>query len=45
MGGKETAVRFLMGQVMKATKGQADPPVVLEMLGEKLAAMKTGTPG
>lgn len=42
MGGKETAVRFLMGQVMKETKGQADPPVVLEMLGEKLAAMRNG---
>ncbi len=42
MGGKETAVRFLMGQVMKETKGQADPPMVLEMLGEKLAAMKAG---
>ncbi len=42
MGGKETAVRFLMGQVMKETKGQADPPLVLEMLGEKLAAMKAG---
>ena len=40
MGGKETAVRFLMGQVMKETKGQADPPVVLQMLGEKLEAMK-----
>ncbi len=43
MGGKETAVRFLMGQVMKQTKGQADPPVVLEMLGEKLEAMKSGS--
>lgn len=40
MGGKETAVRFLMGQVMKETKGQADPPLVLKMLGEKLEAMK-----
>lgn len=42
MGGKETAVRFLMGQVMRETKGQADPPVVLQMLGDKLAAMKAG---
>ena len=40
MKGKETAVKFLMGQVMKETKGQADPPLVLQMLGEKLAAMK-----
>ncbi len=44
MGGKETAVRFLMGQVMKETKGQADPPLVMQMLGEKLAAMKAGAP-
>ena len=42
LGGKETAVRFLMGQVMKATKSQADPPLVLKMLGEKLEAMKSG---
>lgn len=45
MGGKETAVRFLMGQVMKETKGQADPPVVLKMLGEQLAAIKAGASG
>ncbi len=42
MGGKETAVRYLMGQVMKETKGQADPPLVLEMLGNKLSEMKAG---
>lgn len=40
LGGKETAVRFLMGQVMKATKGQADPPMVLKMLREKLETLK-----
>lgn len=40
MSGKETAVRFLMGQVMKETKGQADPPLVLKILAEKLEAMK-----
>jgi aspartyl-tRNA(Asn)/glutamyl-tRNA(Gln) amidotransferase subunit B len=45
LGGKETAVRFLMGQVMKATKGQADPPLVLKMLGEKLEALKAGAAG
>jgi aspartyl-tRNA(Asn)/glutamyl-tRNA(Gln) amidotransferase subunit B len=42
MKGKETAVRFLVGQVMKETRGQADPPVVMKMLGEKLEAMKAG---
>jgi aspartyl-tRNA(Asn)/glutamyl-tRNA(Gln) amidotransferase subunit B len=45
LNGKETAVRYLMGQVMKETKGQADPPLVLKMLGEKLEAMKTGASG
>jgi aspartyl-tRNA(Asn)/glutamyl-tRNA(Gln) amidotransferase subunit B len=45
MGGKETSVRFLMGQVMKETKGQADPPLVLKMLSEKLEARKTGVSG
>lgn len=45
LGGKQTAVRFLMGQVMKETKGQADPPVVLAMLGEKLAALRTNGSG
>ena len=41
MSGKETAVKFLMGQVMRETKGQADPPLVLKMLGEKLEAMRS----
>lgn len=40
MGGKETAVRFLMGQVMKETRGQADPPLVMKMLNEKLEELK-----
>jgi Asp-tRNA(Asn)/Glu-tRNA(Gln) amidotransferase B subunit len=31
-----------VGQVMKETRGQADPPVVMKMLGEKLEAMKAG---
>ena len=30
--GKETAVKFLVGQVMRATKGQADPKLTTEML-------------
>ena len=40
LGGKETAARFLMGQVMKATRGQADPPLVLKLLAAKLEALK-----
>lgn len=35
--GKEQAIGFLVGQVMKATKGQANPGAVNKMLREKLA--------
>jgi aspartyl-tRNA(Asn)/glutamyl-tRNA(Gln) amidotransferase subunit B len=35
--GKETALTFLVGQVMRATKGRANPKIVNEMLREKLA--------
>ena len=34
--GKEQALKFLVGQVMKATKGRANPQVVNEVLKEKL---------
>ncbi|MFC1957576.1 Asp-tRNA(Asn)/Glu-tRNA(Gln) amidotransferase subunit GatB [Chloroflexota bacterium] len=34
--GKETALKFLVGQVMKATKGRANPQVVNELLKKKL---------
>jgi aspartyl-tRNA(Asn)/glutamyl-tRNA(Gln) amidotransferase subunit B len=34
--GKETAIRFLMGQVMKATRGKANPTVVTSLLTEQL---------
>ncbi|MEX0616596.1 MAG: Asp-tRNA(Asn)/Glu-tRNA(Gln) amidotransferase subunit GatB [Candidatus Woykebacteria bacterium] len=34
--GKETSFKFLIGQVMKKTKGKANPQVVTEMLKEKL---------
>jgi len=34
--GKENAIGFLVGQVMKATKGQANPGVVNKLLREKL---------
>lgn len=34
--GKENALQFLMGQVMSATKGRANPQVVIEILKEKL---------
>jgi len=36
-GGKEKALGFLMGQVMKATGGQANPQMVNELMREKLS--------
>ena len=35
-GGKPTAIKFLVGQMMKATKGQANPTVAGEMLEQVL---------
>jgi len=34
--GKQNALQFLMGQVMSATKGKANPKVVMDLLREKL---------
>ncbi len=34
--GKEQALKFLVGQVMKATKGRANPQLVNELLRKKL---------
>ena len=36
IGGKENAIGFLVGQVMKATRGKANPARVQEMLKERL---------
>ena len=36
LSGKTTAIRFLMGQVMKATRGRADAQVVMGMLEEAI---------
>lgn len=38
--GKEAILKFLVGQVMKATKGQANPTLAAELLAQKLHAMK-----
>ncbi|HCI85768.1 MAG TPA: Asp-tRNA(Asn)/Glu-tRNA(Gln) amidotransferase GatCAB subunit B [Dehalococcoidia bacterium] len=38
LGGKEVALKSLMGQVMKATRGQADPMQATEMIKEKLTS-------
>ena len=40
LGGKETASRFLVGQVMKITRGQAKPELVLELVLAALEAEK-----
>jgi aspartyl-tRNA(Asn)/glutamyl-tRNA(Gln) amidotransferase subunit B len=39
-GGKETAVRFLVGQVMKATRGRADAGVAADLLTKTLEEVK-----
>jgi aspartyl-tRNA(Asn)/glutamyl-tRNA(Gln) amidotransferase subunit B len=33
-GGKESALQFLVGQGMKATKGSANPQVLIKLLKE-----------
>lgn len=38
--GKEAVVQFLMGQVMRATRGKANPQAVKRLLLEQLAAME-----
>ena len=40
LGGKENAAKFLVGQVMKATRGRAAPAMVNELLEEQLAARR-----
>ena len=37
LGGKEPVLRFLVGQVMKATRGKANPRLVDELLRKKLS--------
>ncbi len=40
LNGKETAMRFLVGQVMKITRGKANPQLATQLLGEKLSSMR-----
>lgn len=40
LNGKETVLNFLVGQLMKATKGQANPVLAREIMTEKLNALK-----
>jgi aspartyl-tRNA(Asn)/glutamyl-tRNA(Gln) amidotransferase subunit B len=41
LGGKDTATRFLVGQVMKITRGQANPELVNQLVLKGLEALKT----
>ena len=40
MNGKDTATRYLVGQVMNITKGQAKPELVNQLVLESLAELK-----
>lgn len=40
--GKDTAMRFLVGQVMKATRGRANPALVNQVVKDKLEALRKG---
>ena len=40
--GKETAARFLVGQVMKITRGSANPELVNQLVNRELAAFLAG---
>ncbi|HPQ47539.1 MAG TPA: Asp-tRNA(Asn)/Glu-tRNA(Gln) amidotransferase subunit GatB [Clostridia bacterium] len=40
LAGKDKAVGFLMGQVMKETKGKANPQIINGLIKDKLDAMK-----
>ena len=42
--GKQEALKFLMGQVMKATRGQANPTETTRLLQETLGAISGGAP-
>ena len=44
IGGKETAAKFLVGQVMKITKGQAKPDLVNRLVVKALKALKSTAP-
>jgi aspartyl-tRNA(Asn)/glutamyl-tRNA(Gln) amidotransferase subunit B len=41
LAGKDKVMGFLVGQIMKETKGKANPKAVNEILKDKLDALKT----
>ena len=40
LNGKDTAIRFLVGQVMKATRGAADANAVMQLITEQLEMVR-----
>ena len=42
LGGKATAMRFLVGQVMRITRGKANPQLAAQLLEERLESMRAG---
>ena len=40
LGGKEMVIRFLVGQVMRITRGKANPQLATQLLEERLASMR-----
>ncbi len=40
LGGKQAAIGALVGQVMRATRGKADPKLAGDLLRRKLEAMR-----
>ena len=43
LGGKDSLLGWFVGQVMRATKGQANPALVNRLVSEQLAAQRSGT--
>jgi aspartyl-tRNA(Asn)/glutamyl-tRNA(Gln) amidotransferase subunit B len=42
LSGKETVLNFLVGQLMRATKGQANPALARKIMTEQLERVKNG---
>ncbi len=43
LGGKDSAIRFLVGQVMKITRGRANPELVNQVVEKELKRLKAGS--
>jgi aspartyl-tRNA(Asn)/glutamyl-tRNA(Gln) amidotransferase subunit B len=41
LAGKKSIIGFLIGQVMRASRGKAEPQLVRQLLGERLDAKRT----